>query len=337
MSSIEMVRLDHIDDLCPDDLWDRILGLTKDISEAVAKSGKLEQTQTACPVCGGAGIDQFTVKHGLRIDRCDGCGFRFTNPPPTTEQLRIFYNSEAKTLENNVFEATRATRLPIFERRVELINHHVGGGTLLDVGGAIGIFVDALMRARAPFKASVVDLNADAIARLRASYPGVETHHEDVFDHRGTYDIVTLWDTIEHLRDINGLASHLLSLLKPGGYLFVSTPNIDSFEHWVGQDRHPQIVPLAHLNYFSPATLKMLLERHGFAIVDIVTPNGNFDIAYVDRMIADRNADLNKLGEFLRAKLRTPEFAADFAKLISNHRLAGNMVMIARRPTAASG
>lgn len=335
-SSIEMVKLDSIDNLCPDDLWARSLEMNKVVTAQILKSGRLGPSFLACPVCGNTELQQFTIKRSMPIDQCDACGFRFTNPPPTTEQLRIFYNSEAKTIENVIFEATRAFRLPIFERRVELINRYVAGGTLLDVGGAIGIFVDALVRAHAPFKVSIVDLNEDAVEKLRARHPNIDVHHGDVFDHRGAYDLVTLWDTIEHLRDINRVASHLFSLLKPGGYLFISTPNIDSFEHWVGQDRHPQVEPLPHLNYFSPKTLQLLLNRHGFAVLDLLTPNGSFDIAYVNRILSDGNADQGKLGGFLREKLQSPEVAEDFAKLISKHRLAGNVVVIAKRPESTS-
>lgn len=334
-SSIEMVKIDHIDDLCPDDLWDQIVAIERALAEQIGGSGKLAAAFIYCPLCSSAAIDKFTVKHGMRIDQCETCGFRFTNPPPTSEQLREFYNSEAKTIENVIFEATRATRVPIFERRVELISRHVNRGTLLDIGGATGIFVSALKHAGTQFKVSVVDLNADAIEKLRARHPDIEGHHIDVFDHCGAYDVVTLWDTIEHLRDINGMATHLFNLIKPGGFLFVSTPNINSFEHWVGQDRHPQVEPVSHLNYFSPKTLRLLLENHGFTIVDYVTPNGSFDIAYVNRMLRDGDADLGKLGEFLRVKLQMPGVADDFATLISKHRLAGNMVMIALRPVSA--
>jgi 2-polyprenyl-3-methyl-5-hydroxy-6-metoxy-1,4-benzoquinol methylase len=330
---MEMIKLDHIDDLCPEDLRDRSVEMGRLVAVQIAKLGTPEEAFSSCPVCGGAKIGQYTVKHGMRIDQCGTCGFRFINPPLNSEQLRAFYNSEAKSIENAIFETTRATRLPIFDRRVELIKRHAAGGTLLDVGGATGIFVDALVRACAPFTVTIIDLSEDAIKKVLDRHPGVEALHADVLDHRGTYEVVTLWDTIGHLRDVNRVASHLFSLLKPGGFLFISTPNIDSFEHWVGQDRHPQVGPLAGLNYFSPKTLQLLLERHGFTVVDFLTPNGGFDIAYVNRMLNDGDADLHMLGGFLREKLQTPEVAEDFAKLISNHRLAGNMVMIAKRPT----
>ena len=330
-SSIEMVKLDRIDELCPDDLWARSAELDKVITTQIVESGDLDSPFSRCPVCGGASLDKFTVKHGLRIDRCGDCDFRFTNPPPSATKLDIFYNSEAKRIENVIFDATRAVRLPIFERRVELLGQYTGGGTLLDVGGAIGIFIDALKAARAPFMTTVVDLNADAVGKLRARHPDIETINGNVFDHCGAYDVVTLWDTIEHLRDINRAVAHLFGLLKPGGHLFLSTPNVDGFEHWVGQSRHPQVEPISHLNYFSPKTLQLLLTRHGFTVLDFLTPNGSFDIAYVNRILSDGNADLDMLGEFLRQKLQAPEVAEDFAKLISRHRLAGNVVMVAQR------
>jgi 2-polyprenyl-3-methyl-5-hydroxy-6-metoxy-1,4-benzoquinol methylase len=331
---IGMVKLGHIDDLCPDELWNRIVELDEAIAPRLAAMKNLTQALAACPVCGSRNLVPFTKKLGLRIDQCDACGFRFTNPAPSAEQRQLYYNSEVKQLENVVFDHTRQLRLPIFQRRVELIGQYVAGGKLLDVGGAIGIFIDALALAKLSFEISVVDLSYDAIAKLRTSHPQVTALLGDVFEHHGTYDVVTLWDTIEHIPDVNHTASHLFSLIRPGGFLFVSTPNIESFEHTVGRDRHPQVVPLSHVNYFSASNLRHLLERHGFAVVQHATPNGTFDVAYVNRMINDGDADLEQLGHFLRRQLRSSAFADDFAALISDHRLAGNVVMVAQRPAA---
>jgi 2-polyprenyl-3-methyl-5-hydroxy-6-metoxy-1,4-benzoquinol methylase len=330
-ASVEMVQLGHLDDLCPKDLWDRSLALDREATERIFRSGEFGPAHNCCPICSSPNLREFVVKHHWRIDECTSCGFRFTNPPPTSTQVREFYNSEAKLIENMVFESSRAVRLPIFERRVGLIQEYVKTGALLDVGGSVGILVDALAKAHAAFKVSLVDLNEDSIERVRARYPGVDAHNVDIFDHRGSYDVITLWDTIEHLREVNRSAAHLFELLNPGGYLFVSTPNIDSFEHWVGQERHPQVEPLSHLNYFSPTTLRMLLKHNGFDIIDYVTPNGSFDIAYVNRMLEEGSANFGQLGGFLQHKLQDAAFADGFASLISRHGLAGNMVMIAKR------
>ena len=205
-------------------------------------------------------------------------------------------------------------------------------GKLLDVGGAIGIFVDALQAARAPFKVTIVDLNADAIARVHSRHPAITALNESILGHRQSYDVVTLFDTMEHLPDVNRTAGHLFDLVRPGGYLFIAAPNMASFEYSVGMSRHPQVVPIARLSYFSPGNLRHLLERHGFHVIDFVTPNGSFDVAYVKRMLGEGTAELGNLGDFLRSHLQSADFAEDFAQLISRHGLAGNMVMISQRP-----
>lgn len=331
-STIEMVKIASTDNLCADDLWDEILALQNELIPQIARMANTNPRLSACPICSQQNLRVAIEKDGFRIDQCGTCDFRFTNPPPGEEQLEIFYNSKIKQLENVAFEASKPTRLPIFERRLDLIRRYIAGGKLLDIGGGNGVFVDAIAQANAPFEISIVDLNRDAIAKLRREYPTVHAIYGDALKHTATYDVVTLWDTIEHLPDVNRVASHLFNLLKPGGFLILSTPNIDSFEHTVGQHRHPQILPLSHVNYFTPDNLQQLLERHNFRVADYLTPNGSFDIAYVNRMIADGSADLGQLGGFLKANLRSSAFAEDFAALISKHRLAGNLLMIAERP-----
>ena len=136
------------------------------------------------------------------------------------------------------------------------------------------------------------------------------------------------------LRDIDRAVAHLFGLLKPGGHLFLSTPNVDGFEHWVGQSRHPQVEPISHLNYFSPKTLQLLLTRHGFTVLDFLTPNGSFDIA--DLLATASSATAMPIStcsvKFPRQKLQAPTRSPRILpKLISRHRLAGNVVMVAQR------
>jgi 2-polyprenyl-3-methyl-5-hydroxy-6-metoxy-1,4-benzoquinol methylase len=333
--TIKMVKIGSIDDLCADDLWNEIRDLQKALVPQIAEMANSNLGLTACPICNQHDISVAVHKDGFRIDQCGSCSFRFTNPAPSEKQLEFFYNSKIKQLENIAFEGTRASRLPIFERRLSLIQQYLAGGKLLDIGGSNGIFIDAIIGARAPFEVTVVDLNRDSVAKLRQKYPTVQAIHGDALKHDGSYDVITLWDTIEHLPDVNRVASHLFSLLRPGGFLFLSTPNVHSFEHSVGQYRHPQILPLSHVNYFAPPNLTRLLERHHFRVVDCLTPNGSFDIAYINRMISDGDADLGQLGGFLKQHLQSSAFADDFAALISKHRLAGNLLMIAERPAVS--
>ena len=133
-----MVQLNTIDELCPDDLWHCMIELDRALTPRFAAMPNPTPSLSTCPVCEHRELVTFTQKHGLRIDRCDACDFRFTNPPPSAEQRWLFYNSEIKVLENLVFDRTRPVPLPIFQRRVELIRRYVARSKLHDIGGAVG-------------------------------------------------------------------------------------------------------------------------------------------------------------------------------------------------------
>jgi 2-polyprenyl-3-methyl-5-hydroxy-6-metoxy-1,4-benzoquinol methylase len=80
----------------------------------------------------------------------------------------------------------------------------------------------------------------------------------------GYFDVVTMWHVIEHVHDPKGTLAELHRIMKPGGLLVISTPNLWSWDargfgrYWVGLDA-PR-----HLYVFSPATLEHLLQQVGF-------------------------------------------------------------------------
>jgi SAM-dependent methyltransferase len=71
-------------------------------------------------------------------------------------------------------------------------------------------------------------------------------------------------DVVEHLRDPLSVLRTVAAILKPGGIVIISTPNVASFA-----GRVLQIKPEEHLYYFSPGTMTMLLEKTGLEAVRI--------------------------------------------------------------------
>ena len=104
----QMVKLSDLDQLSPDDLWRRRAAIHDAVVARVLASGPLAPAITCCPICGSSQLCQFSVKSGLNIDRCASCDFQFTNPPPSAEQLNLYYNSEAKELEESGVRAHAA-------------------------------------------------------------------------------------------------------------------------------------------------------------------------------------------------------------------------------------
>ena len=81
------------------------------------------------------------------------------------------------------------------------------------------------------------------------------------------YDVICLWDTIEHLKQPHRYIEKAASLLKPGGFIFLTTGDVGSLNARLRKGSWRMIHPPTHLFFFSKRTLKMLLEKYGLKTV----------------------------------------------------------------------
>ena len=144
------------------------------------------------------------------------------------------------------------------------------GGALLEVGCAYGFFLD---EARGQFdRVMGVDVAEGAVAYARdrlgldasvADFPSLATSDR--------FDAICMWDTIEHVPDPDHFVVKAHELLAPGGHLFITTGDIDSFNARLRGAKWRQIHPPTHLNYFSKRTLGLMLTRLGFSVAGTET------------------------------------------------------------------
>jgi len=138
-----------------------------------------------------------------------------------------------------------------------------GGGRLLDVGCGNGGFL--LLARQVGWQVEGLDFDAGAVQAARSR--GLEVHHGgiEVLDGRSAcYDVITLCHVIEHVHDPAATLRRLHALLKPGGVLWLDTPNLASLgavrfgPHWRDLD------PPRHLVLFTPSSLTNSLVAAGF-------------------------------------------------------------------------
>ncbi len=100
-------------------------------------------------------------------------------------------------------------------------------GVLLDVGCAFGGFLE---RARAHYQCEGLDISAYALAVARRQVPGIVLHHESIeaFRTGRTYDVVTCFDVVEHVPDLDAALARLRALLAPAGILAIAVPVYDT-------------------------------------------------------------------------------------------------------------
>ncbi len=198
------------------------------------------------------------------IVRCRRCGLVYANP---RRPARLVEASYAEVVDE-LYLAEREGRILTFQRHLNPIEALVGPGSgrrLLDVGCHIGVFVE--IAAARGWDAWGVEPSRWAAeqARARGLQVVTGTLRDMTFDGE-PFDVVTLWDVIEHLTDPAAELRQMRRALRPGGLLAIHTIDIESWLARLLRSRWPWLMEM-HLYYFSRATLSALLARLGFQVV----------------------------------------------------------------------
>jgi SAM-dependent methyltransferase len=146
-------------------------------------------------------------------------------------------------------------------RHLPMLPDH--GGRLLDIGFGNGAFLK--LATEIGWSAEGIDFDPSAVEAARSR--GLEVRCagvEDLADEPSGYDVITLSHVIEHVYDPPALLRAICRLLRPGGLLWLETPNLDSLGHirfgrdWRGLE------PPRHLTLFSVDSLRFALTEAGF-------------------------------------------------------------------------
>jgi cellulose synthase/poly-beta-1,6-N-acetylglucosamine synthase-like glycosyltransferase/SAM-dependent methyltransferase len=203
---------------------------------------------------------------GALIVACGACGLvRQDTRPIAIEALYgpSYYTADDPKggYSNYVVDAEVNRRT--FRRRIRAIEERLGRrGRLLDVGAALGDLV--LEATAAGWDAEGVEISPYAAQVARARGAVVHTGSlEDVRLPRASFDVVTLYDTVEHADDPVALLAEARRLLRPAGLLHIVTPNVGGLQARILGRRWYHYKPGEHLFYFTPTTLRAAAERSG--------------------------------------------------------------------------
>lgn len=237
---------------------------------------------TNCIICGNDDAALLFEREDLGTDQpgrfrvvcCRRCDHVYLNPRPTLESIGFYYPPSYSPY-NQPHPADMRTPWGKFlatqplNRRAQFIKRYVLGGRILDLGCAEGQFLNQLKK-YGPWECAGLEFSAEAVAEAQRRYDfevtaGTITGGRPWPD--GYFDVITMWDVIEHLHHPLADLQVIQRLLKPDGYLILSTPIRHSLGNrlfgrfWVGYE-----LP-RHLHIFSEATLSKLLAKAGFELV----------------------------------------------------------------------
>lgn len=220
----------------------------------------------ACPIC-AATLWPWQVCGGFALLRCPACGFVRIDPLPGAAALQGLYKGAHRDYfakaESKVRRATR--RLKGLRR---LLGHSQFSPRLLDVG-CHGGFVAAAALAQG-FQVTALDPDAAALAEAAKRAAGAEFRQgrvEETSLPADTFDLVYCSEVIEHSPDPQAFMSALARALKPGGLLYLTTPDIGHWRRPRDLARWDGFDPPRHCCYFTRTSLERVLAQHGLVVV----------------------------------------------------------------------
>jgi SAM-dependent methyltransferase len=142
-------------------------------------------------------------------------------------------------------------------------------GKMLEVGCAFGFFLASAEKMGWETQGFEISKYASQIAinNYKINVKNVDFLSEPSVSNM--YDVVCLFDTIEHLLDPNVVIEKVAKELKPGGKIVITTGDINSIHAKVLRKKWRLLAPPLHIYYYSPESITYLLQKHGFSIVSI--------------------------------------------------------------------
>ena len=264
-------------------------------------------------------VDAFRCTHSgygshARIVQCRHCELVYANPRWSPDVVLDAYAA----VEDQTYVEERLGRELTFRhhlRRMERVIGPPAGRSLLDVGAYIGVFVE--VAGEAGWAAQGVEPSAWAAAEAQRRGLDVQVGTLVTADLTPeSFDVITLWDVIEHLADPAAELDRARRLLRPGGWLVVHTMDIDAPIARLMGNRWPWLMDM-HIYYFSGRTLGRMLREHGYEVAWQGTQGRYLRLGYLASRVEGMQAVLGRTARTLvdRLGLRQAAIPVNFGDL----------------------
>lgn len=240
-----------------------------------------------CDVCGSDEADilfeaydrWFRLPGTFPVRRCRVCGLLYLSPRPGPAEISDYYPPEygpfLPAIEDERSAWRRFNRRYEMRKRMRLLRSVVKQpGAALDVGCATGVFLHAIRRQGWDVQGVELDARAADYARSRMNLPVHTGELEEATFADRQFDLVTMWDVLEHVPRPRATLLEAARVTRPAGVLILGLPNPEGLEArlfgpaWAGWDS-PR-----HLYLFSGSVIRRLLADTGWQWCKVVGQSG---------------------------------------------------------------
>ena len=224
----------------------------------------VRQASETCPACGSREYEQRGEKNGHAVYLCRECGS--LHSPRFVLDYDGYYDESNLSVPDFVDQQ--------LDRTVSALQSYRQTNRLLDIGCGAGSFLQAARRAG--WEAVGLEVSARAAAHVRTQ--GFDVFLGDLSSApypAGHFDVITAIELIEHVENPLAMLEKVKRLLRPGGVLWGTTPNVQSLSSRVLGLGWSTVWPPEHLQLYSLSGAKRLISAAGFRNIKLRTSGCN--------------------------------------------------------------
>lgn len=242
-------------------------------------------------------------KHA-QIVRCGSCSLVYTNP---MEDMKTILKGYGEVVDEGYLTTEKYRKL-LSLKHLSAVEKVKKKGKILDIGCFAGFFLE--LAKEKGWEAYGIEPSAWAanIAKKR----GITIAGKDIDTAKlqpEFFDVVTMWDVIEHLPNPQEVIKIIHKTLKKDGIVAFGTPNIESVFAKILKGNYPYLIRM-HIILYSPKTLKKLFEENGFKVIHTSTYGRTYPVGYI----------------FDRIKINNPIFRYVKNKIVSYKKIADTTI-----------
>ncbi|MBI5376059.1 MAG: class I SAM-dependent methyltransferase [Candidatus Schekmanbacteria bacterium] len=232
-----------------------------------------------CIICGTEKKKSVYLMDGYHLVKCASCGLVSADPQPDDEALRGFYNENYYDSWGglNRLEAVRKMKMSTFNKWFDELEKIKKNGRMLDIGCAFGFSLEAAEKRGWDVYGMELSGFSASVAKERFGERIKESLSE--FDD-GFFNVITMFDLIEHLPSPVGILKEIKRILANQGVVLLSTPNIKSLSSRLMGKKWFH-VKCEHLYYFDPDTIRLFFHKEEFNVVKVIPAVKAFNLDYI--------------------------------------------------------
>ena len=246
----------------------------------------------------------------FNIVLCQECGLVFVNPRPKREDIGSYYPSDywSRVQQDVNFEETEIWGVPwaqAMQIKVSPILKYIKQGSILDIGSGDGSVLKFLKNKGWDCHGIELEPHAAKYSKEKLSLDIFNGRLEDSSFSPNSFDVISLFHSLEHFHDPKNAISRVYSLLKPGGFCIVEVPNFGGLGAWLFRGSWVGIEAPVHLYHFTYQTLKKILEKSS------LYPQEFYTISTRTKYMAEYSESLRTA--MVHLKLRKPRWQTTLA------------------------